>query len=131
MLNFKKLTINYWAMKLRNFLFAIFSVVTLAAFGQTEKNQEVEASATVTELIIETENLEELNNFDWKIVKEMFQENDENQEISLVFAYVNKSDSNKSKVRVDNFEMKFTGKSADLDRLANGLRNSIEKLVEL
>jgi len=61
----------------------------------------------------------------------MFQENDKNQEIILAFAYVNKLEIDKSKVRVDNFEMKLTGKTADLDKLTVILKKSFEKLDEI
>lgn len=80
---------------------------------------------------VETENLEELRNFDWNMVKEMFQENDAEQEITLAFAYVNKSDIDKSKVRVDNFEMKLTGKTADLEKLIARLKKLFDKLDEI
>lgn len=65
------------------------------------------------------------------MVKEMSQENDVEQEITLVFANVNKSESDKSKVRVDNFEMKLTGKTADLDKLTERLKKSFNKLGEI
>ena len=80
---------------------------------------------------METDNLDELKNFDWEMVKEMFQGNDVNQEITLAFAYVNTSEIDKSKVRVDNFEMKLTGKTADLEKLTSRLKKSFKKLGEI
>jgi hypothetical protein len=65
------------------------------------------------------------------MVAEMFQENDENQEITLDFSYVNKSEINKTKVRVDNYEFKVTGKTSDLKNLTSKLRRTFEKLSEL
>ena len=105
--------------------------MTFATYAQTEKNEKVETKTAVTELKVETENLDELKNFDWNMVKEMFQENDAEQEITLAFAYVNKSEIDKSKVRVDNFEMKLTGKTADLDKLTARLKKSFDKLDEI
>ena len=61
----------------------------------------------------------------------MFQENDENQEITLGFSYVNKSEIDKTKVRVDNFEFKVTGKTSNLKNLTSKLRRTFEKLSEL
>lgn len=118
-------------MKTKNILLGIFSLMTFATYAQTEKNKKVESKTAVTELKVETENLDELKNFDWNMVKEMFQENDAEQEITLAFAYVNKSEIDKSKVRVDNFKMKLTGKTADLDKLTAKLKKSFNKLGEI
>jgi actin-related protein len=118
-------------MKTKNILLGILSIMTFATYAQTEKSKVIETKTAVTELKVETENLDELKNFDWEMVKEMFQENDENQEIILAFAYVNKSEIDKSKVRVVNFEMKLTGKTADLDKLTARLKKSFEKLDEI
>ncbi|TYB75849.1 hypothetical protein [Bizionia myxarmorum] len=118
-------------MKTKNILLGILSLITFATYAQTEKSQKVESKTAVTELKVETENLDELKNFDWNMVKEMFEENDSEQEITLAFAYVNKSEIDKSKVRVDNFEMKLTGKKADLDKMTSRLKKSFEKLDEI
>jgi hypothetical protein len=42
----------------------------------------MESKTAVTELKVETENLDELKNFDWNMVKEMFQDNDGTQPFS-------------------------------------------------
>lgn len=118
-------------MKTKNILLGIFSLMTFATFAQTEKSEKVESKTAVTELKVKTENLDELKNFDWNMVKEMFEENDAEQEITLAFAYVNKSDIDKSKVRVDNFELKLTGKTADLAKLTSRLKKSFDKLDEI
>lgn len=118
-------------MKTKNILLGIFTLMTFATYAQSEKSKKEESKTAVTELKVEMENLEELKNFDWNIVKEMFQENDAEQEITLAFAYVNKSEIDKSKVRVDNFEMKLTGKTADLDKLTARLKKSFDKLDEI
>ena len=118
-------------MKTKNILLGFFSLMTFATYAQTEKSEKVESKTAVTELKVETENLDELKNFDWNMVKDMFQENDAEQEITLAFAYVNKSEIDKSKVRVDNFEMKLTGKTADLDKLTARLKKSFDKLDEI
>lgn len=118
-------------MKTKNILLGIFSLITFTNYAQTKKSEKVETKTAVTKLKVETENLEELKNFDWNMVKEMFQENDSEQEITLAFAYVNKSEIDKSKVRVDNFEMKLIGKTADLDELTAKLKKSFNKLDEI
>jgi hypothetical protein len=118
-------------MKTKNILLGILSILSFATYAQTEESKVIETKSAVTELKVETENLDDLKNFDWKSIKEIFQENDENQEITLTFAYVNTSKIDKSKVRVDNFEMKLTGKTANLEKLTSRLKKSFEKLDEI
>jgi hypothetical protein len=65
------------------------------------------------------------------MVEKMFQENDKDQEITLAFLYVNNSEIDKLKVRVDDFEFKVTGKTSDLKNLTSKLRRTFEKLSEL
>lgn len=118
-------------MKTKNILLGVFTLMTFATYAQTDKSEKVKSKTAVTELKVETENLDELKNFDWNMVKEMFQENDAEQEITLAFTYINKSDIDKSKVRVNNFEMKLTGKTAHLDKLTSRLKKSFDKLDEI
>ena len=118
-------------MKTKTFLLGIFSLMTFASYAQTEKSGKAETKNTLTESKVKTENLDELKNFDWNMVKEIFQENDAEQEITLVFAYVNKSNIDKSKIRVDNFEMKLTCKKGDLEKLTARLKKSLDKMVEI
>jgi hypothetical protein len=61
----------------------------------------------------------------------MFQENDTEQEITLAFAYVNKSNIDKSKIRVDNFKMKLTCQKTDLEKLTAILKKSFDEMVEI
>jgi len=118
-------------MNTKHILLGIFSLMTFASYAQTEKSGKAEIKTSVTELKVKTENLDELKNFDWNMVKEMFQEDDAEQEITLVFAYVNKSNIDKAKIRVDNFEMKLTCKKADLEIQTAKLKKSLDKLVEI
>ena len=118
-------------MKTKNILIGILSLLTFASYAQTVKKNTTETKSAITEFLIETNNIEELKSFDWSMVAEMFQENDENQEITLGFSYVNKSEIDKTKVRVDNFEFKVTGKTSNLKNLTLKLRRTFEKLSEL
>tara|TARA_B110000090_G_scaffold126837_1_gene140232 strand:+ start:316 stop:690 length:375 start_codon:yes stop_codon:yes gene_type:complete len=118
-------------MKTKNILFGILALLTFASYSQTVKKNITETKSAIMEFLVETDNIEELKSFDWSMVAEMFQENDEHQEITLVFSYVNKSEIDKTKVRVDNFEFKVTGKTANLKNLTSKLRRTFEKLSEL
>jgi hypothetical protein len=66
-------------------------------YGQSETAKAAESKTAITVLKVETDNLDKLKNFDWKMVKEMFKENDQNQEITLDFAFVNNSEIDKTK----------------------------------
>jgi Tfp pilus assembly protein PilE len=118
-------------MKTKNILFGILALLTFASYSQTVKKNITETKSAIMEFLVETDNIEELKSFDWSMVAEMFQENDENQEITLGFSYVNKSEIDKTKVRVDNFEFKVTGKTSNLKNLTSKLRRTFEKLSEL
>ena len=118
-------------MKTKNILIGILSLMTYVTYAQSEKSINIESKTAVTELKVKTENLDELKNFDWNMIKEMFQENDSEQEITLAFTYINKSEIDKSIIRVDNFEMRLTGKTADLDKFTARLKIFFEKLDEI
>ena len=118
-------------MKAKSILIAVFTLLTFGSFAQTEKSELPETKNAVTDLTVETSNLDELRNFDWTMVKEMFQDNDKDQEITLAFTYLNKDKIDKTKIRVDNFRFKVTGKTADLDKLTASLKKSFEKLSEI
>lgn len=118
-------------MKTKNILLGILSLITFTSYAQTEKHEKVTSKTAVTEFKIETENLDELKTFDWEELERMFEENDSEQNITLAFVYMNKSETDKTKVRVDNFEMKLTGKTSDLDKLMQRFKNSFEKLYEI
>jgi hypothetical protein len=119
-------------MKSKNILLAIFSFLTFACSAQNENSTKSESKITVTELKIETTNLDELKNFNWDNVKEKFKGNDENQEITLAFAYVNKTEvTDKSKVSIDDFEFKIVGKIADIENMIKSTKSSVEKFIEM
>ena len=72
-------------MKTKNILLGIFTLMSFATYAQSEKSNKVESKTAVTELKVETENLDELINFDRNMVKEMFQENDPGSHLKLEF----------------------------------------------
>lgn len=118
-------------MKIKNILLGIFSLLTFSTYAQSEKSNVTETNSAVTEFKIEAENFDVLKNFDWDVVKELFKENDEDQEITLMVAYVNKSERDNSEFRIDNFEFKFTGPTANLDKFTTTIKSSIESFAEI
>ena len=84
-------------MKIKNILFGILALLSFASYSQTVKKNTTETKSAIMEFLLETGNIEELKSFDWSMVAEMFQENDENQEITLGFSYVNEPEKTRIK----------------------------------
>ena len=118
-------------MKTKNILLGIFTFLTIFTYAQSEKNNGYEIRTGINRLDIVFENKEELDNFDWNMLKEAFKENDQNQEITLSFSYKNNSEIDKSKVRLENFDFEITGKTSELENLTSKLKRTFEKLSEL
>ena len=116
-------------MKTKNIVLGFFSLLTFAAYSQNEKDSIIEPKAAFTEFKVKTNNLDELKNFDWNTVREIFQENDKDQDITLAFAYINKSEVDKSNIKVDNFDFKIKGKTSELENLVNMSKNMIDTLM--
>ena len=112
-------------MKIRIFLLSLVSLFTFTTFAQSVKP--IEVKTAVTELKFEMETIEEMNDFDWEMISEIFKENDADQEITLAFAFVNNSDKS-SKVRIDNFDFKVKGKTSELESLTAKMKKSFETL---
>ncbi len=112
-----------------NILIVVFTFFAFASYAQTEKSEVIEAETAVTEFKIKAENIDELKNFDWEIVDQIFKENDGDQKILLAFTFENTSAIDKSKVKLENFEVKATGLTSDLNKLTEQLKRSVEKLT--
>lgn len=117
-------------MKIKNIVLGFFSLLTFAAHSQNEKDTVIVPKAAMTEFKVKTNNLDELKNFDWNKVREIFQENEKDQDITLAFAYINKSED-KSNIRVNNFDFKVKGKTSELENLVNMSKDRIDKMINL
>lgn len=118
-------------MRIKSILIGILSLITLTTYAQYKKSEKIEDDTTIKKLKIKIATPEELKNFDWNGLKEVFQENDAEQEVTLSLEYENKSESEKSKVKVDNFEIEITVRAADLDQLTKSLEKLSKKLYKL
>jgi hypothetical protein len=120
-------------MNLRTILFGIFTFLTVTFYAQTVKSGKYEIKTGINELKYSFENLEEMNNFDWNGIKEIFKSNDENEIISLIFLYnpTTNSELDKSQTKIDNWEFKVSGKNSDIDSLINKSKKIIGKLFEI
>lgn len=122
---------NLKIMKTKNISFSIIFFMALASCIQFEKEGLIESETAVTAFKVKAENLDELKNFDWQTVKEMFKENDEDQEITLEFEFVNNSQIVTSKKRLDNFTFKLTGKTSHIDNMTSKLKRMIDKIADI
>ena len=114
----------------KSILPGILSLITFVTYAQTDERNYAEPKTAITEFSVNTDNLDDLKNLDWTMIKDLFQENDAEQEVVIAFAYMNKSEIDDLKVRVDNFEMKWTGKTSELDKLEADLKKSVDVLEE-
>jgi hypothetical protein len=118
-------------MKTKCFFLALFSVVTFTTFAQSGSVSLTDSNNVVTQFKLETGSIDYLKDFDWISVKEFFEANEDNQEISLEFSFINDTAMDTSKIRVDNFKVKVTGKTSDLDNLIDRLKRTFEKVAQL
>jgi len=128
-------------MKTKNILFGLFTFLTIGIYAQTNNNQyevktdnnKYEVKTEVNEVKFIFENIGELDNFDWKGIKEGFKSNNADQIINLAFAYNPKIDNelSKTKTKIDHFEFKVSGKSSDIDNIIKKSKKVLEILKKL
>ena len=120
-------------MKHKIFLFGIITFLAFTTYSQSEKNNGFEIKIGTTKLDIVVENLDELENFDWNGIKEVFKSNDGEEIITLSFAYIPKISSKlpNSEIRIDNFKINISGKSSDIDNLIDQSKKTMEKLIKV
>ncbi len=108
-------------MKTKLLLIAIFSLITFTSIAQNNKT--TSSTSATTNFELKTSSIEKLTTFNWNTLKEMFKENEDDQEITIAFVYENTT-------KIDNFEMKLSGKTSDLDKMTNRFKKSFQKLEE-
>ena len=96
----------------------VFAFIAFTQIGATKKNNKT----ALTSLEIKGDSKDELKNFDWKTIEEMFKENNPEQNISIAVILLKGSD------RDDNLRLELTGKTEDIDILTRKLKKSIESL---
>jgi acetolactate synthase small subunit len=116
-------------MKALKILITLLTLTTISSYAQSVKSNSVVTKAVITEFKIESEDINQLNNFEWEMIHETFKENDAEQEISVTITIANKPNVEKTDIPVDNFELKVTGKKENLDNIISNLKKTIEKLT--
>lgn len=110
---------------MKGLLLGLFSLLATNAFAQTSPYVTIESKVGVTAFEIQSDNLEELKNFDWSVVKDIVKNNDEEQWVEIKLSYLNTTESNRTKTKVDKFSVKSDGKTTDIEKVIG----QIKKLV--
>ncbi len=125
-INFK-----FYKMKLKNLLFGIFSLITLSIFSQNREKKVLATTSAVTEFQLKTSHIEELATYDWTTIKDVFEENDENQIIKLAFEYENSSEKRNSKPDIKNMKFEISGTTRELPELIEKSKRMVSKFIEI
>lgn len=107
-------------MKTKKIVIGTLALLTFAFIAFTQLNSNKNDKTAVTSFEIKAENIEELKNFDWNEINEMFKENEPEQEISLAVILLKNSKDG------DNLKYKVTGKSGNIDKLMQNMKNQLE-----
>jgi len=99
----------------------VLSIFAFIALTQVQSSKKIDKTA-ITSFEFKAENKEELKNLNWNTIKEMFKENDSEQEISLAVILSKKTESD------DILKYEFTGKTKDFDILTEQIKNQLTKL---
>lgn len=114
-------------MKTKILLITLFSLLSFSTYAQNDTKDSLD-DITVTTFEFKTENAELLKEFDWDNLKETFKDNAPEKEITISFVYNNQSKVNKSEAVIDNFSLKLSCKTGDLDKVIKKFKKSFKKL---
>ena len=114
----------------------IFTMLSLFTFSQDKNNTETKTServfneANVTELTLKSDEENGFKNINWKDIKDIFSENNKDQDIRITFIDEHEailSDSLKD-TKITMRKISVSGKSKDIDRLIRRSKKMIKKL---
>ncbi len=114
-------------MKKISIVIAFLSVINLNA--QKKNIAEYVQSKGVTSLIFTVDSSEELKTIKWNDIKEIFENNNKQDEVKIGCRVLSKSTENSNKEFKHSFEIK--GKVDDLDKLINMLKKATKLMVKL
>ena len=89
-------------MNLKHLLLAIFSLITTSSYSQTHEKTVMTTPNAITEFSLKTDKIEELKDFDWSTLDELFKTNEDDQIIKMAFEYNNVSKKKNSKQNIKN-----------------------------
>ena len=116
-------------MKLRNLTLVIFTFLTFATFAQSGKSVQIKSDKSVSELTIETQSFEELSQFNWSSVYNIFESNDPDQKIKLHFGFNQKLELENSDI--EKWSITLSGKTSELESMIKRAKSILNKLQEI
>lgn len=114
---------------MKKLLFVICFFTFTSGYAQSDENNTLKSEAKVTSISYSVPSAKELENIDWKGVKDIFSENKDDVEIKMSFGIDLKKSKNK-KVKVSG-KFSVEGKSEDIDDLIEKAKKGIKGLVKL
>lgn len=118
-------------MKFKDLLFLISFLVTISLYGQKQEKSVLETTGAVTEFQLKTNDIEELESFDWSTVSDLFKTNDDDQIIKLIFEYDNQSKKRKSKPNIKNLKFEVSGTTQELPELIEKSKKMVSRFLEI
>jgi hypothetical protein len=113
-------------MNLKSIAFVVLTFLTLTTNAQSEKSVEINADKSVSKLIIQTDSYEELEDFEWSSINEIFKSNDPNDDIKLKIGFSEKLELGTADI--EEWSITLSGKTSELESLTERAKNILEKL---
>ena len=113
-------------MKFKKLLFIALALIGIGSFAQNKESKFEVTKISVKSLKIETDDFQELKDFDWKGVKDMFEENSPEEEITLSIQYNQPEDGISE--GINNWSSSFTSKNKNLDAMISKIQKIIINL---
>lgn len=117
-------------MTIKHYLLAFLLSSALGGFAQKAPSERSAAHSTLSEFKFESESLQELRDFDWTLVEQIFEENRAEDSIYLVFAYSNPNEANAGERGFEHFEIALSGPTANLDKMKANLEKYLARLEQ-
>lgn len=118
-------------MKLKNLLLTIFTLITVSLYSQNTETKLEAATKAVTGFELKTDKIEELRDFDWTTLNDLFETNEEDQLIKLAFEYDNNSKKRNSKPSIKNLKFEVAGTTEELPELIEKSKKMVSKFLEI
>lgn len=115
-------------MNLKSIAFLVFTFLTLTTYAQSENSVEIK-DKTVSKLKIQTDSFEELENFEWNSINDIFQSNDPEEIIKLQIGFSEKLELGTTDI--EEWSITLSGKTSELNSLIERAKNILDKLSEV
>ncbi|OAQ40788.1 hypothetical protein A5893_07580 [Pedobacter psychrophilus] len=115
-------------MSFKKTLLSILFFIPFLSFAQVEKPAKT-SEILVKEFRIEAKNMDELKNFNWEMIPEMFKTNYKTDSITLSVSYANKDNVSKSSSKVIKFNYKISGKTEDISKLISASKSAVNNFT--